>query len=213
MRSPPGARVPPRTALQICVVVGLLTACTQGTEPVSEQPTPSVSPAPTEEKVVGGGGSGADAIPETEVQIKDKDSKRAVRGEAPPYVEIDSASVDGSVDRLLFEVALAGPVPEKMPDDQSVLRVTFTVTAAGGRRFTFDAQCVHPGWGTYASGGPEDFPIPELALRGRRLQLAVDPAYMGGLQPFDWLVNVAWTSGAANYAFDAAPKQGFASYP
>ena len=216
MRSPLGAWVPSRLGQVILgVAVLVLGACTGDETPVAQEPTPSASPLPTNDGRGSGGGdsAGGDVAPETEVRLSDKDSKRTVRGDAPAYVEIAGATVDGSVDRLVFGLTLAGPVPERMPDGHSVLRVTFTAVAAGGRRYTFEAQCVRPGWGTFASGGPEDAPIPEIAIRNKTIQLAVDPAYMGGLQPFDWLVNVAWTSGEANYAFDAAPKKGFASYP
>ena len=108
---------------------------------------------------------------------------------------------------------VAEVLPQRMPDRISILRVSFMLTMKDGRKYTFEAQCVRPGWGTFASGGPEDAPIPELSVEGPRLELTVDPAYIGGIQPFEWIANVAWTSGEANYAFDAAPKQGLASFP
>lgn len=212
MRSPPGARFPSRLAKAL-IALALMTACTESTTPPAEQAAPSVSPAPTRTKGEGDQARGEGQVQERIVTVRDKAARRTVRGKAPPYVEIARASVDGSVTRLLFGVELTGRIPQRMPDKVSVLRVTFTVTTAAKRRYTFEAQCVRPGWGAYASGGPEDAPLPELEIRGSRLELAVDPAYIGGLQPFNWMVNVAWTSGEANYAFDAAPEEGFAGYP
>lgn len=213
MRSPLGARFPSRLSMAL-IALALAGGCTNSTTTPAEQPTPSVSPAPTRTQGEGDDARGKGQIRERTVSVTDKAARRTVRGAAaPPYVEIDRASVDGSVDRLVFGVELAGRIPERMPDRVSALRVTFTLTTAAKRRYTFEAQCVSSGWSAYASGGPEDAPIPELAIRGSRLELAVDPAYIGGLQPFDWMVNVAWTSGEANYAFDAAPEQGVASYP
>ena len=216
MRSPSGARFPSRFAALLCAV--LLGACTGGDDaPVAEAPTPASSSP--RETTPGGerGGSDADnsalAGDGSTVTVAAGDSKRTVRGEAPPYVEIESAEVAGSVDGLRLGVTLAGGIPEKMPDAESVLRVSFMLTMKDGRKFTFDAQCVKPGWGTFAAGGPEDAEIPELSIEGKRLELLVDPAYIGGLQPFEWIVSVAWTAGEANYAFDNAPKQGLASFP
>ena len=212
MRSPPGARFPSRLAMAL-IALALAAGCTEDPALPPEQAVPSVSPAPTRTRGEGDDTHGEGQVQERTVLVRDKATRRTVRGMAPPYVEIDRASVDGSVTRLVFGVELAGRIPKRMPDKVSALRVTFTLTTAAKRRYTFEAQGVRPGWGAYASGGPEDAPIPELAIRGSRLELAVDPAYIGGLQPFDWLVNVAWTSGEAKYAFDAAPEKGFASYP
>ncbi len=214
MRSPLGARFPPYVgALGVAFV---LSACpSEGTS--TEEAT---SPTPTSgvgETVGPGSGSGTGGANEGDrvrtARVSDRDSRRTIRGEAPAYVEVEGASVRGAVDALRFRLELAGPVPTRMPDRRSVLRVTFMVTTADGRRYSFEAQCIRPGWGTFAAGGPEEAPIPELTITGRRLELAVDPAYVGGLQPFEWLANVAWTSGEANYAFDAAPKQGYARFP
>ena len=216
MRSPLGARFPSAVAGLFAVV--LLASCTPDDEP-STAVTPTVSPAPEASGTTAGSdrddGSGPDGGRRSGIaRVRDKDGRRTIRGEAPPYVEIESASVEGRIaGSLTFSVELAGDVPQRMPDRRSILRVTFTVNAAGGKRYTFEAQCVRPGWGAFASGGPPDAPIPEITIEGARLDLSVDPAYMNGLQPFEWMVNVAWTSGEANYAFDAAPKQGFARYP
>ena len=216
MRSPSGARFPSRlTALLLVVLLG---ACTGGDDaPAPETPTPAVATPQATSPAGARGGSEAENSSlggdGSKVVVADRDSKRTVRGEAPPYVEIESAEVSGAVDELRLGVTLAGGVPQKMPDGESVLRVSFMLTMKDGRKFTFDAQCVKPGWGTFAAGGAEDAPIPELAIEGKRLALVVDPTYIGGIQPFEWIVSVAWTSGTANYAFDNAPKRGLASFP
>ena len=216
MRSPQGARFPSAAAGLFAAAV--LVACT-----ASEDPPTVVSPTTSADTGATGAtnGNGRGDEPSTDggrgsgiARVRDQDDRRTVRGEAPPYVEIESASVQGRVaESLTFSVELAGGIPQRMPDRRSILRVTFIVNAAGGKRYTFEAQCVRPGWGAFASGGPPDAPLPEIAIDGPRLDLTVDPAYMNGLQPFEWMVNVAWTSGEANYAFDAAPKRGFARYP
>ncbi len=213
MRSPLGVRFPSHLTRLVALALALAAGCTQGTTPPAEQPTPSVSPAPTEVTSAPGANDDPSLEERQGVGIVDRDRKRTVRGTAPAYIEIEEASVIGSIDALRLSVTLAGPVPARMPNPHSILRVTFALTTKAGHRYTFEAQCVRPGWGTFASGGPDDAPIPELTVRGSRLQLTVDPAYIGGLQPFDWLVTAAWTSREANYAFDAAPRKGFASYP
>lgn len=218
MRSPLGARFPSRWALGIGLLLAMFTgACTGDGEP-APQASPTTSPIPTESEDDGNGTrdkAGSDVGPEAEVVLRDKDSKRTVRGEAPAYVEIKAASASGyaAEGQLVFGVTLAGKIPEQMPDRHSVLRVTFRVVTADGRRYTFEGQCVQSGWGSFQSGGPDAAPLPDIALRNDTMGLVVDPAYIGGLQPFEWVANVAWTSGDANYAFDAAPTKGFADYP
>lgn len=147
------------------------------------------------------------------IEVAAKDRKRTVRGSAPPYVRIRSASLDAQVDRLTMAVGLAGKMPRKMPNGRSVLRVTFMITTKDGVRYIFEAQCLRTGWGTFASGGSTPEYIPELTLTDRGLELTIDPVYFGGLRPFDWLASVAWTEGSTNYAFDVVPAEGFASYP
>ena len=114
---------------------------------------------------------------------------------------------------MTMAVKLAGEMPERMPNQKSILRVTFMVSMKDGTRYTFEAQCLRTGWGTFAAGGADPEYIPELALSERGLSLTIDPLYIGGLRPFEWLASVAWTEGDVNYAFDVVPAEGFASYP
>ena len=222
MPSAPNARFPAHGAT---VLLGLLLVLAlAGCSPDDDQSTPegaSGSPAtsvPTSPD--GSAGGGAEAGGEADggegrasVEISAEDRKRTVRGSAPAYVKIRSASLDTAVDRLTMSVELTGRIPRKMPNQKSILRVTFLVSMKNGTRYTFEAQCLRTGWGTFAAGGSDPEYIPELAFSKRRLTMTIDPLYIGGLRPFEWLANVAWTEGDVNYAFDVVPRQGFASYP
>ena len=217
MRSPFGPRFPSRFASLLCIAV--VTSCTSGTDP---GPAPRQASTAIEGEAAAGKGEGGNERSgdtrddsKDRVVVVDKDSKRTIRGEAPPYAEIASAEVVGTATELSLRMTLAGPLPARMPNPHSVLRVSFMLTTKDGRRFTFDAQCVRAGWGAFASGGPEDAPPPDLVTtdHGGTIAIAVDPSYIGGLQPFEWIASVAWTSGAANYAFDSAPVSGTANFP
>src|SRR5688500_14877325 len=196
MRSPFGARFPSRSAA--LALVAALTACTGGAPPAPEPGHPgSVLPRETAAEDSGDAhdersGSGTGRAMDSVVVI-DGDSRRTVRGEAPPYVEIRSAEVVGAPDELSLRMTLAGDLPARIPDDHSVLRVSFMITTKDGRRFTFDAQCVRAGWGALATGGPKEAPPPDLVMsdHGGTIAVSADPSYIGGLTPDDWMGSVA----------------------
>lgn len=157
--------------------------------------------------------NGGSASEGAATSVADRDSKRTVTGTPPRYLEIAEAGVAGSPGRLNLSVSLRGPIPERMPDESSALRIGFRLRTKSGRTFTFEANCVRAGWDTFATGGPEEFPAPELALNGETIELRVDPAYMGGIQPFEWIATATWSGADGDYAFDVTPRTGLANYP
>ena len=215
MASPWTARFP-AGGLALLLALGVAGGCTDDPEPgpagapSSASPNPEIDAIPSEPSTEGPD----DRTDQGDrVTIRDRGNKRTVRGSAPPYMEIESATVEGSIDELRLGVTLAERAPLKMPNEKSLLRVTFTVRTKDGRRLQFDAQCVRTGWGSFASGGTGEDYFPEVEVRGQQIDIVADPAFMGGLQPFEWVASVAWTRGETDYAFDSVPAGGFASYP
>ena len=216
MRSPRSAPFP---ALALALLVSIAGACTSdGERPGAAQTTSETTPEndpgqtlldPSKQPPSGGPEEGAVAT------VADKDERRTATGTAPSYVEIDSVRVAGSAEALSLTMRFRGPVPERMPDARSILRVSFKVTTATGDAFMFDAQCVADGWSTSASGGPEGSSLPVLLLDAGRgsVTLQVDPAYIGGPQPFEWISTVSWSGRDGDYAFDVVPARGTERYP
>ena len=215
MASPRPVRFPaPALALLLALVVA--GGCTNDGDSGPVGAPETASPAPEIDAIPSEPSTQRPEAPTGErdkVTVTDRGDKRTVRGSAPAYMEIESATVEGSVDELRLGVTLADRAPLMMPDEDSLLRVTFTVRTKDGRRIQFDAQCVRTGWGSFASGGDGEDYFPEVEVGGKRIDIVADPAFMGGLQPFEWVASVAWTQGEADYAFDSAPVRGFASYP
>jgi hypothetical protein len=110
---------------------------------------------------------------------------------------------------------LRGPVPERMPEASSVLRVSFKLTTETGTAFTIDAHCLADGWSASASGGPEGSSSPDILVNARRgmVALTIEPEYIGGPQPFGWISTVSWSGRGGDYAFDVAPASGMERYP
>lgn len=216
MRSPRSAPFP---ALALALLVSISGACTSdeenpGSAGTSIGTTPQTAPGRTlvdTSKQPPRGGSAEGAI----ATVADKDDRRTATGTAPSYVEIESVRVAGSAEALALTIRFRGPIPERMPDARSILRVSFKVTTATGDAFMFDAQCVADGWGTSASGGPEGASPPNLLLDAARgiVTLQVDPAYIGGIQPFEWISTVSWSGRDGDYAFDVVPATGTERYP
>lgn len=100
--------------------------------------TPGSTPSSGETGSQGNGGTGG--------QVDDPDTRRTVAGHAPRYVEIDSASLGGLGDQLEMILSLDGPIPDRLPNGRSSLRISFSLTAKTGKRFWFAAQASETGW-------------------------------------------------------------------
>ncbi len=211
--------------IALVVLTSLLAvACTAEDDPAPVAASPGQSQSPKAGGEQGGGGdaqrkggqSGGATAQEDSVELQGRGTDRTTSGRVPGYVSIEAAEVQGAVDALRLSVTLRGPIPERMPDAYTTLRVSFLIVTKDGKRFSFDAEGSDEGWAPTASGGDVgDFPG-SLEISGPDAIMTVDPAYMGGLQPFQWLSSAAWVRNAPNgtsYGFDSLPKGGFAQYP
>jgi hypothetical protein len=145
-----------------------------------------------------------------------KDGKRTTSGDAPAYVEIESAEVSGTQDGLDMTVVLSGPPPRRITASDTALRVSFILAMDGGGRYSFNAQPMRSGWRAFGSGGNEASIPTEVSVQRAEIRMRASWVDVGGPRPFGWLVSVSWTrdrAGSTSYAFDSLPVTGFARYP
>jgi hypothetical protein len=162
-----------------------------------------------------GDGDGETTERTRRIVLADRSGRRTITGRAPLFAELTAASVEGTADVLQLGAALAGTVPQRMPDVNTSMRITFRLTTDGRGTFTFDAGASDRGWTAVASGGrSESFPG-ELEVSGRRVEMTIDAGYLGDTTSFRWIASLAWnrTGRGGGTAFDSIPEAGFAHYP
>jgi hypothetical protein len=170
-------------------------------ERASQPPSKDGGPA---KKETDDGGSGG--------RVRDPAKRRTVTGRAPTYVEIESARLRDTGARLALSLSLAGPIPERMPDDRSELRVTFALTNKSGQRYSVIAQATEGGWEGFISGTKDPGAPDKLLISPQQIRILVGWDRLGGRQPLRWNANVTWTR-PPNTAFDIVPERGYASFP
>ena len=170
-----------------------------GGNPPEESPADGTSPGGD------GGGSGSPSGG----NVDDPAKRRTVTGNAPAYVEIDSARLRDKSESLEMNMVLSGPVPKKLRGN-ALLRVNFTLLTRPGRRYSFGAQADKDGWQPFATG--KDSVAPQVILRPESVSLLVSWKRVGGTQPLRWSADVSWVSGNDN-AFDIVPEDGYAAWP
>lgn len=213
----------PVPAAVILVAVALLGACT------SDEPEPPGPNLPTSTSVDGGEAAGATGGEDTNPSLpgsaqeeegvagprEDRDSTSS--GEVPAYAEMLEARITGSTQTFVLDARFKRTLPERMPDEYTTMRVTFTLITTSGKRYSFIAQGSPRGWLAFTQGtsGDEQFPG-SLHVVGARLQMELPWSVIGAPNRFQWLANAAWDSSAPDghrYSFDVFPNGGLADYP
>jgi hypothetical protein len=149
--------------------------------------------------------------------VVDRRDRRTSSGDAPAYLEIARASVDGTAEGLAFALEMRGPLPPTLELKDGRLRLGFSLTS-GSDRYLFEAEAGPTGWtarATSPSGIAEEFPG-KWDVSGDALEMTVDWSYLRGMPRFRWLATAAWArerGGRNEYAFDSAPEAGPATFP
>jgi hypothetical protein len=212
-------------ATGLCLVALITVACTSS----SPEPSDSAGPGnPTNEDSAASppgpgprsptdgdrapGGGGDDDGRRSQGQLDDPATRRTVTGSAPAYVEIESASLRDLGRKLEMNLSLDGPIPNRLPDDRSTLRVTFSLIAKPAQRYSLVAQAAETGWHAFMSGSKDSTFPGELRINSERLRMLVEWDRLGGRQPLKWNASLGWARGS-NSAFDIVPESGYASFP
>lgn len=138
-------------------------------------------------------------------------------GETPAYAELLEARVTGSTQTFVLDARFKRTLPERMPDEHTTMRVTFTLITTSNKRYSFIAQGSPRGWLAFTQGtsGDEQFPG-SLRVEGSRLQMELPWTVIGAPDRFQWLANATWDSsppGGHAFSFDLFPNDGLADYP
>lgn len=135
----------------------------------------------------------------------------------PSYAEMTGAVFQGRGDQFEIRLSFNGSVPEKMPDDKTIMVIGVGISAGGNDTYGFTAQGTPEGWKAYAGAkdGAKKFPGQFLIDNGEIL-MRIPWRFINGPREFRWQVNSTWFKSVANtshYAFDMAPNEESAQFP
>lgn len=135
----------------------------------------------------------------------------------PSYSEMTRAVFQGQGEQFQITLSFNGAVPEKMPDDKTIMVIGVGISAGGNDTYGITAQGTPEGWKAYAGAkdGAKKFPGQFLIENGE-IVMRVPWRFMKGPREFRWQVNSTWFKSIANtshYAFDMAPNKESAQFP
>lgn len=135
----------------------------------------------------------------------------------PPYAELTQAAFQGLGDNFEIKLTFNGSVPEKMPDDKTIMVIGVGISAGGNDTYGFTAQGTPDGWKAYAGAkdGARKFPGQFLIENGA-IVMRIPWRFINGPREFRWQTNSTWFKSVANtthYAFDMAPNEESAQFP
>jgi hypothetical protein len=139
-------------------------------------------------------------------RVRDPAPDAETRGDAPSYVEITEASIAGHPDSAVFSISVAGKIPKKMPDNDTVTYVSFALQRKD-RTYSVNASCERDGWRANVNGG-RSFPG-AFSISGKTLTMSVPWESVGGKKGFDWRADSSWTRSSlvdTHYGLDSAPN-------
>lgn len=150
--------------------------------------------------------------------IDDPDGDSEKQGAlVPSYSEMTHALFQGQGQRFEIRLTFNGSVPERMPDDKTVMVIGVGISAGGNDTYGFTAQATTEGWKAYAGAkdGARKFPG-EFVIEDGEIVMRVPWKFINGPREFRWQVNSTWFKSVANtshYAFDMAPNEESAQFP
>ena len=135
----------------------------------------------------------------------------------PSYSEMTRAVFQGQGEQFQITLSFNGAVPEKMPDDKTIMVIGVGISAGGNDTYGFTAQGTPEGWKAYAGAkdGAKKFPGQFLIENGE-IVMRIPWKFINGPREFRWQVNSTWFKSVANtshYAFDMAPNKESAQFP
>lgn len=161
------------------------------------------------------GGKGGGGLANATAAVTDPPSDAQKSGSPPSFAEIMAASVEGLGRSLRLTLALAGDVPEKMPDDKTFMIVAWNI---GGdkkhKSMGFSAQADTEGWKVTAgssTGEPKKF-TGSFEIVKNRVVITIPWSFVGGPRRFEWSTASTWSStseGKSNSSADNIPNARF----
>ncbi|HEU5456145.1 MAG TPA: hypothetical protein VFU85_10730, partial [Nocardioides sp.] len=136
-------------------------------------------------------------------------------GSAPSYADTTRGCLRTDGSQLRLEASTAGPVPARMPDQNTELAYGFELTPPSGSTFYVHAQASPGGWTTYLSRGNGQREIGRPTVQGTRIVITMPLAELRGAQHLQWALESSWLKSGllgTSYAFDSAPNIGTAGF-
>lgn len=157
--------------------------------------------------------------PTASAQITESQADAKSQGITPSYAEMTHASVEGLGKTFRITMTFAGDLPQKMPNDKTVMVVGYQMIRDDDEGYAFAAQASQEGWKPFAGGKEDrkqkDFPG-SFEVVGNEIVMEIPWSFVNGAYPFKWLATSNWFQSLANtthYKFDLIPNKDQANYP
>jgi len=144
------------------------------------------------------------------VEEPQPDSEKS--GVTPAYSEANAVDVEGLGEDFRITMSFDGNVPQKMPNDKTVMVVGFSLPGEkrSEKGYAFGGQASERGWNAFAGAKSETRRFPGTFLvEGNQIIMTIPWSFVGGPRPFEWYCNSSWfqnVAGVTSYAFDVIPN-------
>lgn len=139
------------------------------------------------------------------------------QGITPGYAEMTGARIEGLGDEFRVTLTFDGSVPERMPNDKTIMVVGFQLLRGEDEGYAFAGQATDEGWKPYAGGKNKQTDFPgSFEIEGNQIVMVIPWSYPRGAYPFKWMATSNWFQSLANtthYKFDLIPNKDQANYP
>lgn len=155
--------------------------------------------------------------PQSFAEINEPDPDGKTQGITPQYAEMLGLSIEGLGKEFRITMTFNGDVPQRMPNDKTIMVVGFQFLRGKSDGYAFAGQATEEGWKPYAGGKDKRTAFPgSFEVSGNTIVMTVPWSYVGGAYPFKWLATSNWFQSLANtthYIFDLIPNKSQANYP
>ena len=150
-------------------------------------------------------------------ELTEPQADAKTQGITPGYAELLAVRVEGLGEEVQITLTFDGQVPDKMPNDKTIMVVGFQMIRGEDEGYAFAGQATQEGWKPYAGGKNKrtDFPG-SFEIDGDQIVMVIPWSYPRGAYPFKWVATSNWFQSLANtthYKFDLVPNKDQANYP
>ena len=134
------------------------------------------------------------------------------QGDAPAYLDLRSASIEGYQEEALLRATFSTALPKRMPARDTFMRIGFRLQGED-RDIAIGVSSDHRGWSASINAG-DDFPG-SLQIRGSVLIILLPWEDIGGRGGFLWQATSNWSrasEGGTEFGFDSVPDERLQRY-
>ena len=155
--------------------------------------------------------------PTASTELTEQGADAKSQGITPGYAELTGAKIEGLGKEFRVTLTFDGEVPQRMPNDKTIMVVGFQMIRDEEEGYAFAGQATQEGWKPYAGGKDKQSKFPgSFDVVGNQIVMVVPWSYPRGAYPFKWMATSNWFQSLAStthYKFDLIPNKDQANFP